>query len=176
MKEESKLGSEENNEIIKKFKQVSYFSMYEKNENVMNKIAEMCKRKSFTKGKTLIEEGEYGDELFIILNGEIDIQKKTLQNETYTVTTLSSDMGGISVGELAMIDNDKRSASVTAKTDCECLIISRKHFTKFGNENPSIGLMITRAIASQLSSKLRKANSDVITLFSALVEEIAANE
>lgn len=163
-------------EVIEKLKQVSYFSMFEKEEDVIQKIADLCKKRSFPSGKVIIEEGEYGDELFIVLYGEIDILKNTLQNEKYTVTTLSSELGGISVGELAMIDNDKRSASVLAKTDCECLVINRKDFIKFGDENPRIGIQITRAIASQLSSKLRKANSDVITLFSALVEEISANE
>jgi voltage-gated potassium channel Kch len=90
----------------------------------------------------------------------------------YTVTTLNSGMGGIYVGELGLIDRDTRSASVIARSDCECLEIKRKKFLKFGNENPLIGLEITRSIAKIISSKLRKANTDVITLFSALVEEI----
>ena len=70
------MAADSNKEIIDKLKQVSYFSMYEKDDTVMSKIAKMCKVKTFNSGKTLIEEGEYGDELFIILNGEIDILKK----------------------------------------------------------------------------------------------------
>ena len=165
-----------NESIFKKLKQVDIFSMYADNEDVINKISTICSNRVFKKGKKIIEEGQHGDELYIILSGEIDILKKTLQNEKYTVTSLSDQMGGIYVGELALIDNDMRSASVVAKSDCQCLVINRKDFIRFGNENPAIGLSVTRAIASQISSRLRKSNSDVITLFSALVDEISGEQ
>jgi len=165
------IASDEN--ILKKLKEVDIFEMYADNEDVIKKITGICSTKNFKKGKTIIEEGKFGDELFIILSGEIDIIKKTLQDEKYTVTSLNSDMGGIYVGELALIDNDKRSASVFARSDCQCLVINRKDFIKFGDENPHIGITITRVIAGQISSRLRKANADVITLFSALVDEIS---
>jgi CRP/FNR family cyclic AMP-dependent transcriptional regulator len=161
---------------IEKLKEVSFFSMFENDEETIGKIAGLCSRKFFRRGKYIIREGEYGDELYIVLNGEIEIQKHTLQHEQYTVTTLNADQSSINVGEIALIDNDRRSASVLAKTDCECLVISRDDFIKFGDENPRAGLAITRAVASQLSAYLRKSNTDVITLFSALVEEISANE
>jgi CRP-like cAMP-binding protein len=159
--------------ILKRLKEVSFFQMYADNDDVISKIAQICTKKIFKKGNYLIKEGDYGDTLYIILSGEIEILKKTLQNEKYTVTSLYAEMGGLSVGELALIDNDQRSATVYATTDCECLVITRNDFIKFGDENPKIGLNITRVIASQLSSKLRKSTSDVITLFSALVEEIS---
>ncbi len=165
-----------NNEIISKLKEVHFFLMYADDDEIINKIAQMCSKKSFKKGTTIIEEGEPGDELFIILNGKIDILKETIQKEKYTVTTLDANMGGLYVGELALIDNDTRSATVIAKTKCECIVIKRERFIQFGDENPRIGLNITRTIASQLSSKLRKTNTDVITLFSALVDEIAEDE
>jgi CRP/FNR family transcriptional regulator, cyclic AMP receptor protein len=158
---------------IERLKQVSFFSMFAKDEETICKIAEMCTRKFYRKGKYIIREDEYGDELYVVLSGNIEIQKHTLQKEQYTVATLNADQGGINVGEVALIDNDRRSASVLAKTDSECLVISRNDFVRFGDENPEAGLAITRAIASQLSANLRKANTDVITLFSALVEEIS---
>jgi CRP/FNR family transcriptional regulator, cyclic AMP receptor protein len=162
--------------ILDKLKQVSFFSMFENDMDVLGKLAGMCIRRHYKKGKFIIREGDYGDELFIILNGEINIAKNTLQNEQYTVTTLSADMGSINVGEIALIDNDRRSASVVAQTDCECLVVNRDDFVKFGDENPPAGLAITRAIASQLCANLRKSNTDIITLFSALVEEISATQ
>jgi len=161
------------NGIIDKLKQFSYFKMYSNDDATLVKLAGICRDMSFSKGKVIINEGDSGDELFIVINGEIDIVKKTLQNEKYTVTTLGADKSIISVGEQALIDSDKRSASVIAKTDCECLVIKRDDFIKFGDENPKIGLDVTRAIARQLSMNLRKSNADVITLFSALVEEIS---
>ncbi len=158
---------------IQRLKQVPFFSMFKDDEDTICKIAEMCTRQFFQTGKYIIRENEYGDDLYIVLSGKIEIQKHTLQKEQYTVATLDADQGGINVGEVALIDNDRRSASVLAKTDSECLVVNRNDFLKFGDENPKAGLAITRAIASQLSANLRKANTDVITLFSALVEEIS---
>jgi len=163
-------------EVLDKISEISFFSMYSHDDEVIKSIAHMCSHKSFKKGKTIIREGDFGDDLYIILNGEIDILKNTLQDEKYTVTTLDSSKGGVYVGELALIDNDRRSASVVAKTECDCLVLDRDDFIRFGNENPEIGLNITRSIAGQLSSKLRKTNTDVITLFSALVEEISTTD
>jgi CRP/FNR family transcriptional regulator, cyclic AMP receptor protein len=162
--------------IIGKLKQVSFFSMFENDDETIARIAGMCNRRFFSAGKYIIREGDYGDELFIAVSGEIEIIKNTLQNEEYTVTTFYADEGGVNFGEIALIDNDRRSASVLAKTDCECLVITRDDFIKFGDENPRAGLEITRAIASQLCGNLRKSNSDIITLFSALVEEISASK
>jgi len=160
-------------EIEKKIIEIPFFKKYADNEAIIKTIVKLCEFRSFKKGSTIINEGEQGDELFIIIKGEIDILKKTMQNEKYVVTSLNADRGGVYVGELALIDNDKRSATVEAKTDCESLVLNRENFIKFGDAYPEIGLNITRSIATQLSQKLRKTGADVITLFSALVEEIA---
>jgi CRP/FNR family transcriptional regulator, cyclic AMP receptor protein len=163
-------------EALSKLKEVQFFKMYARNDDVIKKIADLCTRKKFRKGSSIIKEGEYGNELFILLSGKIEIVKVTLQGEHYTLSTLDSGMGGVSVGEFALIDNDRRSATVIANTECECLVIKRDDFLEFGDKNPEIGLNITRAIAKQLSTMQRKTNSDVITLFSALVEEIGGSE
>lgn len=161
-------------EVADKLKEVSFFKQYQNNKEVIRHIAALCDLRFFKKGSTIIREGDQGDELFIILKGKIDILKTTLQKEKYVVTSLDSEMGGVYVGEIALIDHDKRSATVEAKTDCECIVLNRETFLKFGDDYPEIGLNITRAIARQLSQKLRKSSGDVITLFSALVEEISA--
>jgi len=169
------MGTRNIADIEKKLIEIPFFKKYENNEAIINNIVKLCDIRNFKKGSTIINEGEQGDELFIILEGEIDIIKKTMQNEKYVVTSLNAKNGSVYVGELALIDNDKRSATVEAKTDCECLVLNRENFIKFGDQYPEIGLNITRAIATQLSQKLRKTGADVITLFSALVEEIAGD-
>jgi CRP-like cAMP-binding protein len=161
--------------IENKLKSIPFFTRYRDNDSVIKSIGNICEVKNFKRGATIIKEGDQGDELFIVLKGEIDILKTTLQKEKYVVTSLNSDTGDVFVGELALIDRDRRSATVEAKTDCECLVLKRNNFIKFGDENPEIGLNITRAIAVELSQKLRKTGTDVITLFSALVEEITGN-
>ena len=172
----SKKNSPSVDEALIKLKEVPFFKQYAANEAVIKKIASLCTKKKFRKGAAIIKESEYGDEFFIFLNGKIEIVKVTLQGEHYTLSTLDSGAGAVCVGEFAFIDNDRRSATVIAKTECECLVIKRNGFIDFGDKNPEIGLNITRAIAKQLSVMQRKTNSDVITLFSALVEEIGGSD
>lgn len=169
------MGTRNITDIENKLLDIPFFKKYVGDKDIIRTIVNLCDIRNFKKGTAIIKEGEQGDELFILLEGEIDIIKKTMQNEKYVVTTLDASMGGVYVGELALIDNDKRSATVEAKTNCECLVLNRENFIKFGDEYPHIGLNITRAIATQLSQKLRKTGTDVITLFSALVEEIAGD-
>jgi len=64
--------------ILNKLKEVSFFSMFENDMEVLGKISSICSRRQYRKGKMIIREGDFGDELFIILNGEIDIIKNTL--------------------------------------------------------------------------------------------------
>jgi CRP-like cAMP-binding protein len=121
----------------------------------------------------VIVEGATGDELYIMKTGAVNILKKTREDEQYTVVRLESKEGMvIFFGELALLDNDKRSATVTADSDCEFLVMKRDDFINLGNEHPELCLPITREISKILASRLRKANQDIITLFEALVNEV----
>jgi CRP/FNR family transcriptional regulator, cyclic AMP receptor protein len=160
-------------EIIKSLSKVDLFKDFSENKDALAKIAQVCKHRSVRKGIPIIKEGEKGDELFILIEGDVEIINKTLQDEEYTVVTLKGETGGRVFGDLALLDSDKRSATVKTVTNCELLVISRNDFMRFGNENPELGLKITRLIAQKLSERLRKSNKDIITLFSALVDEVA---
>jgi CRP-like cAMP-binding protein len=62
---------------------------------------------------------------------------------------------------------------VLAETDCEFLVINREDFNQLGEEDPRLGLLVTRGIGEELSKRLRKANKDMVILFQALVEQVA---
>jgi CRP/FNR family cyclic AMP-dependent transcriptional regulator len=137
----------------------------------MEKIAALCKTLTLPKGATVIEEGQDGQELYIMRTGVVEVLKKTMQGEPYTVSELSADTHGF-FGEVALLDAEKRSATVTCKTDCEFYMIDRATFSRFGDENPHLGLLVTRELSHILCQRLRKANADIITLFDALVSEV----
>ncbi|MEJ2363221.1 MAG: cyclic nucleotide-binding domain-containing protein [Deltaproteobacteria bacterium] len=109
---------------------------------------------------------------YILYQGSVKVQKRTLDHELYTIVSLT-DREDAFFGELALLDREVRSASVTAATDCEFLVINREDFNRLGEEDPWLGLLVTRAIGKELSKRLRKANKDMIVLFQALVEQVA---
>ncbi len=157
--------------FIEKLKLLSIFSDFKDDIEALTKLSGMMELRHFKKNHAIIKEGEEGDELFILYKGTVEIGKNTLEKELYVVTLLDDKQNAF-FGEMALIDNDKRSATVLAKTDCDLLVFSKKNFLDFGDHNPRIGLLITRRISQILGQRLRRGNQDIITLFEALVGEI----
>ena len=61
-------------ETLKKLKEVSFFSKFANNDDILKKIAEMCTKKHFPKDMMIIKEGDTGDELFIMLKERVEIK------------------------------------------------------------------------------------------------------
>ncbi|MBN1898984.1 MAG: cyclic nucleotide-binding domain-containing protein [Spirochaetes bacterium] len=166
--------SKKTEEIIKTLKEVPIFKPFSNKPEELLRIASIMDLKKAKKGEYIIKEGNEGDTLFILKSGAVNILKKTLEKEEYTVVRLESTKDSVLFfGELALLDNDRRSASVMADTDLELLTINRSNFIKLGNKYPHLGLLITREISKILASRLRKTNTDIITLFEALVQEVS---
>lgn len=140
-------------------------------ENSLGGLVDLCRIEPIAKGAKVLEEGSTGETMYVLLSGRVRVEKRTPSNDPYTVTFLSAEKGDF-FGELAMLHPDSRSATVTAETDCELIAIDRHQFLAFGDLNPVAGLAVTRKVASNLASRLRRANQDIVTLFAALVHEV----
>jgi CRP-like cAMP-binding protein len=81
-----------------------------------------------------------------------------------------------SFGELALLDDDRRSATIMARKDCEVLALKREDFERFGDARPDIALIITRGLARLVTRNLRNSNEDVVLLFNALVNEVRSQQ
>lgn len=160
---------------IERLQQIALFKDIKENHDALTSIFNIMNTKTYPANTNIISEGEQGSDMFILNKGRIRIEKKTLQNEPYTVVVLTDAMN-IFFGEQALMDSDQRSATVVAETDCECFVVKKDDFEALGNKTPIIGLVVTREIAKLLSQRLRKANQDIITLFSALVTEIESRD
>ena len=159
-------------EIIEKLKRVKLFNTLEGDEERLAKLAGIVTWQECRAGEEIVSEGVEGSDLYILYQGAVQVQKRTLDQELYTITTLT-DQEDAFFGELALMDREVRSASVTAVTDCELLVINREDFNRLGEDDPLLGLLVTRAIGKELSKRLRRANKDIIILFQALVEQVA---
>lgn len=160
--------------VIDKLKKISIFEYLASDSDALRSLSEIVKHKKFSRGSTIIREGEDGDELYILYAGTVEITKNTLAKDRYTVVKLSAENHAF-FGELALIDNDRRSATVVASSDCDLLYIKKDQFLAIGEKNNHLGLMVTRKIAHLLAQRLRRANQDIVTLYEALVGEIEEN-
>ena len=101
---------------------------------------------SFTPGQTVFWEGEPGDRMYIVAEGQVDIMAGGRILETVQT-------GGI-LGELALIDDKPRSARAVARTDCVLAPITRQHFLALVQRTPLFALQVMRVMAE----RLRRAN------------------
>lgn len=125
----------------------------------------------FKNNSIIIKEGDTGEYVYFLLKGNVRIVKKTLSGEEYTVAVLKEEFG-IFFGEVGLLTEDKRSASVLAENDCLLAKLNRKRFDEFITEHPSYGVKLLRGIAISICQKLQKSNHDILTLYQALVHEI----
>jgi CRP-like cAMP-binding protein len=102
------------------------------------------------KGDILFNEGDEGDEMFLIKSGKIRIVKEMDNGEEKILAFLGE---GSFFGEMAILDNIPRSASAIAEVDTELIIVDREAFLSKINENPFIKYTI-----STLTHRLRRVN------------------
>lgn len=94
-------------------------------------------------GQVLCKEGEIGHEFFVIVDGEIEVKRKGRQ--------LALRGGGEFVGEIALLEDTRRTATVTAKTPLRFFVLTQADFQHLVNENPSVERKVTRALARRLA-------------------------
>jgi CRP/FNR family cyclic AMP-dependent transcriptional regulator len=158
-------------DVLNKLKGIPLFAEIRDTDKNMQTLLRFCTMRTYKNGSTVFSEGESGSEMFIVYSGSVEILKRTRAGDTYTVARLKAEHN-VFFGELALIDDDTRSATVLAMENSEFVVISKQDFLELGASHPAIALSITRAIARILASRLRKTTGDMITIFDALLDEI----
>jgi cAMP-dependent protein kinase regulator len=100
--------------------QVKLFKKLEVNDKM--KLIDGLTQATFTKDQFVFHEGEIGDKFFIIETGACECLKTTENGELESIRTLKE---GNHFGEVAIINDSKRTLSVRAATDCRLLVLSR---------------------------------------------------
>jgi CRP-like cAMP-binding protein len=100
---------------------------------------------SFAPGQYIFKAGDPGEAMYIVVEGEIEILDGVVLLET-------SGQGSI-VGELALIDDEPRSATAIAKTDCRLVAVDRRRFQYMVQETPLFALSVMKVLADRLRKK-----------------------
>lgn len=102
---------------------------------------------SFAAGTVIFQQGDVGDAMYVVKAGEIEIQ---VDGETIDLV----EPGGV-FGELALIDDGKRSATAVARSDCDLARIDENRFLFMVQGTPFFALEVMKIMAD----RIRKANS-----------------
>ncbi len=131
------------------FRRVALFS--ELGNGELEALGRALSPRTCPAGSPIIRESEAGDLFFVILRGEVKIFVDSPDGREVVLSHLQT---GDFFGEMALLEGETRSASVTALTDCELAVLARPDFFALLARDFSL----TRKILQTLSARLRKAN------------------
>lgn len=127
-------------------------------DSQLHQISNISKREVYRRGETICVQGEPGDRMFIISKGEVEIVVRDAKGHTYSALFLGQ---GQVVGEMALIDQGTRSATVLASDDETTVYsIPNNAFTRLCETDTQIGYLMMRNLAQDLSFKLRHRDFD----------------
>jgi CRP/FNR family cyclic AMP-dependent transcriptional regulator len=162
------------NEFLRKI-----FLFQDLSEDEMEELLSHTQTRNFPAAAVIIEEGERGESMFIMLSGEVAITKRLILDlgkdvpKERMMNRLKAEDGVYFeemtlFGEMSLLENEVRSATVTALSECVLLELHRQDFLDLIQHQPVLGVKLLLRMAHGLSARLRKTSKDVVKLTSAL--------
>ena len=127
----------------------------------LNRISEPMHVSRLEAGDIVFSEGDPGDEVCFVVDGILDVLKLVDGKMEQKIAVKAP---GGSLGEMAVIGNFPRTATVKARTDTTLLTLSRRRFDQICDDYPKIGVKILRSIAQILSTHLRDTSRELLGL------------
>ena len=137
-------------------KQAAIFADLDEGE--LQRVAEVCREQKFQGAETVFKEGEPGNRLYIIAEGEVRISRNIPGSGEEALAVLKK---GSVFGEMAILDRSERSTDAIANADTVLLTISRSDFELLMDFNRDIAYKVLWAVVRLLSSRLRTTNDNL---------------
>ena len=144
------------NEEVELLRQIPLFAKIEPSK--LKLLAFTSERLKFRADDELFRQGDVGDSAYIVIGGQADVIRSTERGEVVVSTVKRNDI----VGEVAILCDVPRTATVRAKEELEVLKISKDLFFRMISEFPQMSVEIMRELASRLdrtTDQLMKAVS-----------------
>jgi CRP/FNR family cyclic AMP-dependent transcriptional regulator len=146
-----------NARVIDNLRRVEIFAGL--NDEELLKVAELCKAMRVPASQTIFNEGDGGDELYIIHEGSVRVMINTRTPEgTVAPSTINLLYAGQCFGEMILLNSAVRSATVVAVDQSTLIVIREPEFRALCDANPRIGYVVIRNLAHDLAYKLRSSN------------------
>jgi CRP/FNR family cyclic AMP-dependent transcriptional regulator len=141
----------------------------------LQKIESILQKRRYKVGEDITCEGEYGDELFLLLQGKVEVSKLlTLMVGRGDIDTRDKSLVQLRAedapyfGEMALLrENAIRSATVKALEESVVGIIKHKDLVALSESDIELGYRLMKNIAQMLAERLEKTNQDILKLTTA---------
>jgi CRP-like cAMP-binding protein len=125
-------------EILKK---IPFFAQL--GEEDLLAIVENVTMDYFQAGHTIFKEGEAGDKMYVIKSGQVEVLRNGAQINTLKENSF--------FGEMALVSDEPRNATVKALSDVEALILKKDDFKKLLASSPSIASMVSYEVVKRIN-------------------------
>ena len=149
-------------EALESLRNIGLFSSVEDAD--LASIASLLIERRFPKHKTIVEEGLPGDYMYIIREGRVSVSKLSDDGREKILEFLEA---GAFFGEMSLLDNSPRSASVRALTEARVLALSRSDFLNVLRRSPDLAM----AVIQELTRRLRQIDEQASSLSFQRVKE-----
>lgn len=114
-------------------------------------------RRHLPAGATLFGEGDFGETMYLVTAGNLQVSKRVIEGAEKVLSTLDA---GQYVGEMSLLTGAPRSATAKAMVDTEVIEIDQQAFVQLLHDHPQVGLDLMR----QMAYRLQETNEQVILL------------
>jgi len=151
--------STEQDELLKSLQEIPLFKSLSQRD-LLN-LTSIIHKRNYLAGEYIFYQGDPGIGLYIIRDGEVMINLESDEGDKITLAVFQK---GDFFGELALVDNDKRSASAVAQSDTKLSVIFKPDLDEFIQKYPRKGIKILAGIAEITAMRLRILNEDYFNL------------
>jgi len=136
-------------------KQVPLFANIEKSK--LKLMAFASERLTYRPGQNLVKQGDRGDAAYIILEGEAEVLIEQPDGSEAPIATLTKNAV---LGEIAILCDVPRTATVRAKEEIQTLKITKDLFFRLVQDFPQIGMEVMRILATRLEKTTHDLNEE----------------
>lgn len=133
---------------------VPLFAMLQEHQLVL--LTSVVTRRSFPRGTTIMAAGDATDSLYVVISGRLKVIMSDDEGREVILSMLGANEY---FGEMGLIDDSTRSASVVSVEPCELLVLSKRDFRKCLSENFEMALTVMRGLVKRLRDADRKIGS-----------------
>jgi CRP/FNR family cyclic AMP-dependent transcriptional regulator len=146
-------------DLVQILKQIELFQGLD--EGQLHRLAEISQREVYKESDVIFNQDDAGNKMYIISDGQVEVIYRPEGGEDRTMIFLGQ---GQVFGEMALLDEGSRSASVVAVQDnTEVYALPRSNFNTLCKTDTALGYQMMRNLALDLSFKLRHRNSESST-------------
>src|SRR5262249_13620193 len=115
--------------------------------------------REFSAGEAICQQGEDGDRMWLLAKGSVSVQLRSADGtEPRRIASLAR---GTTVGEMALVESARRSATIVADEPVVCYELDRSGFARMLTEHPAVAIRLLSNLARELARRLRQTSTDL---------------